>query len=273
MLNIIIGRRSNLSVHLANTIDNCLLISSNSIENELNQINWYGVEKANLILNQFQPSFMLNDVSSPIDYLNNSILSTARTLDFVKKNKTKFNKIIYTSSSSVYGQNKLCNESDTCLPTNLYASLKLANEHLVSRFCKNENVDFTITRVFNMYGGNDKFSIISKLISAINNNTEIKLINNGNATRDFIYIEDVVRAYKAILTCDNLPLINIASGHGVSINSILVFLNKKGFNLKFSNINKEEIEISIADNSKLMRMCQFDDFNSLKDYLIKSLNY
>ena len=271
MLNIIIGKRSNLSKHLANALDNCLLISSNSLENELSQINWEGVEKANLIMNQFQPSFRLNDASLPIDYINNSILTTARVLEFVKINNTKFNKIIYTSSSSVYGQNKLCTESDIQMPISLYASLKLANEYLVSRFCSDEKIDFTVTRIFNIYGGHDQFSIISKLINAINNNIEIDLVNNGNAIRDFIYIDDVVKAYKVVLTCSNLPTINIASGVGTSVNSILIFLNKSGFKVKFNSIKKDEIGISIADNSKLMELCELYDFHSLEDYLLESL--
>ena len=84
MYNIIIGKRSNLSKHLSNALDNCILISSDSIESELNRINWSVVKNANLILNQFQPSNRLYDISSPIDYISNSILSTALILDFVK---------------------------------------------------------------------------------------------------------------------------------------------------------------------------------------------
>ena len=271
MLNIIIGKRSNLSKHLSNAIDNCMLISSNSIDNELSKINWSIVKKANLILNQFQPSNSLYDISSPIDYINNSISTTAQVLDFVKSHKTKFNKIIYTSSSSVYGQNQLCTESDITAPISLYASLKLANECLVSSFCIDEKIDFTVTRIFNMYGGNDQFSIISKLIKAINNNTKIDLINNGNAIRDFIYIYDVVKTYKFILNCRNLPTINIASGHGISINLLLTFLKENGFKLKFNRIIREEIKSSIADNSKLIELHGSFDFHSLKDYLLESL--
>ena len=271
MYNIIIGKRSNLSKHLSNALDNCILISSDAIESELNRINWSVVKNANLILNQFQPSNRLYDISSPIDYISNSILSTALILDFVKRNKNKFNKIVYTSSSSVYGQNKLCNESDVEAPINLYASLKLANEHLVSSFCNDEKIDFTVTRIFNMYGGNDQFSIISKLINAINNGNKIDLINNGSAIRDFIYIEDVVKTYQIILNCKSLPILNIASGHGVSIDSILIFLNEKGFKLKFNSITREEIRSSIADNSKLIELHGSFDFHNIKDYLLESL--
>lgn len=46
-----------------------------------------------------------------------------------------------------------------------------------------------------MYGGNDNFSIISKIIKAYKNNEEL---NNGNAIRDFIHIEDVVDIYSKI---------------------------------------------------------------------------
>tara|TARA_B110000008_G_C16977982_1_gene566917 strand:- start:685 stop:1506 length:822 start_codon:yes stop_codon:yes gene_type:complete len=272
MLNIIIGKRSNLSMHLSNAIDNCILVSSNSIYDELNKINWAITDKANLILNQFHPSHKLHNISSATHFINNSILNTAQVLDFVKNHKTKFNKIIYTSSSSVYGQNQLCNEIDNLAPINLYASLKLANEYLVSKFCNDAKIEFTIARVFNMYGGNDQFSFISKLISAIKNNTEIDLINNGISIRDFIHIDDVVNSYKVILSSKEVPVINVASGHGTSINSILIFLKENGFIVKFNSIARDEIKSSIADNSILMKLHGSYNFYSLEDYLIKSLN-
>ena len=213
MLNIIIGRRSNLSMHLNNALDDCLLISSQNLLFELNQINWKNIDCVNLILNHFHPAHNLNNISSPEEYINNSIVSTSRVLQFFKKRNTLINKIIYSSSSSVYGQNEFCLETDTPMPLSLPASLKLANEYLVQKFCNEENINYVLTRIFNMYGGNDQFSIISKLINAINNKKEIYLINNGSAVRDFIHISDVVNAYKILLEKSPLPpIINIATG-------------------------------------------------------------
>ena len=196
----IIGKGSNLSSFLSKKIINSKLISSREILTNIEELN---VLKDNLpiniIFNNFQPATKLNEFVNLENYVVNSILTTSKVLDFIKNNQIVVNKIIYTSSSSVYGNNILCNENDELKPMNLHASLKVANEKLVEKFCIENSIDYTIARIFNMYGGDDNFSIISKIIKANKNNEELNIVNNGNAIRDFIHIEDVVDIYSKIL--------------------------------------------------------------------------
>ena len=272
MLNIIIGKRSNLSRHLNNALDSCLLISSDSLLDELNQLDWKNIGGVNIIMNQFHPAFNLHNILSPEKYINNSIVKTSLALEFFKKKGTKINRIIYSSSSAVYGQNKFCVETDSPMPQSLYASLKLANEYLIEKFCSEEHIDYVSARIFNMYGGNDQFSIISKLIHAINNNLVIDLINNGSAVRDFININDVVTAYKGLLEASVLPtVVNIATGSGRSISSILNFIRENGYEIQAKNIHSNEIQVSIADISTLINICELNNFTSLEDFLLESL--
>ena len=269
----IIGKGSNLSSFLSKKIINSKLISSREILTNIEELN---VLKDNLpiniIFNNFQPATKLNEFVNLENYVVNSILTTSKVLDFIKNNQIKVNKIIYTSSSSVYGNNILCNENDELKPMNLHASLKVANEKLVEKFCIENSIDYTIARIFNMYGGDDNFSIISKIIKAYKNNEELNIVNNGNAIRDFIHIEDVVDIYSKILDKKDIKILNIGSGNGSSIKNILDFLNNHNIKIKTKNIQREELKISTADISKLKELLKKDTFSGVEDYLKKELN-
>ena len=268
LINVIIGKRSNLSEKLSFFIDDVVLISSGSIVKELDGIDWLKFNEVNLILNQFQPSSRLNDLSAPIDYINNSIVSTAVTLEYFKLNNIKLNKVIYTSSSSVYGSNESCNESDVINPLSLHSTLKAANENLVSKFCQEMNIDYTVARVFNMYGGGDSFSIVSKIIRTYRDDELLTIVNNGESIRDFIHINDVAHIYKKILTKKNFPIVNVASGEGVSVTSLLNVLRENKVILNTHNISLSEIHTSIADNSKLLSILDGYSFKKVSDYIL-----
>ena len=269
----IIGKGSNLSSFLSKKIINSKLISSREILTNIEELN---VLKDNLpiniIFNNFQPATKLNEFFNLENYVINSILTTSKVLDFIKNNQIVVNKIIYTSSSSVYGNNILCNENDELKPMNLHASLKVANEKLVEKFCIENSIDYTIARIFNMYGGDDNFSIISKIIKAYKNNEELNIINNGNAIRDFIHIEDVVDIYSKILDKKDIKILNIGSGNGSSIKNILDFLNNHNIKIKTKNIQREELKISTADISRLKELLKKNIFFEVEDYLKKELN-
>ena len=272
MLNIIVGKRSNLSNHLLDSLDNAIAISSSQAIEALSQLDWSQIDKVNLILNQFQPATRLNDLSSPTEYIDNAISTTANILMFIKDKSSKVNKVVYTSSSSVYGNNESCIETDVPQPLSLHATLKLANEKLVSQFCSAEDIDYTIARVFNMYGGNDEFSIVSKIIKAYKNQQSISLINDGNAIRDFIHINDVVEAYKIILTSSDIDVVNVASGQGKSVRIILDYLHERDIEISTSNIERDEISVSIANNAILKTMlAPHYRFESVEDHVQSEL--
>lgn len=270
ILNLIIGKNSNLSVELSKKLANCILISARNILINSDVLEKYRTQNINVIFNNFQPAINLGRLDNASKFINNSINTTAIVLDYFKE--TNINKIIYTGSSSVYGNNILCNENDELKPMNLHASLKVANEKLVEKFCIENSIDYTIARIFNMYGGDDNFSIISKIIKAYKNNEELNIVNNGNAIRDFIHIEDVVDIYSKILDKKDIKILNIGSGNGSSIKNILDFLNNHNIKIKTKNIQREELKISTADISKLKELLKKDTFFEVEDYLKKELN-
>lgn len=266
---IIIGKNSNLSTVLSKVLENCEVISSREILKNEEILSKYKNSNINIIMNNFQPATQLNNLSSSSEYINSAIMVTAKVLDYLKE--SNINKIIYTSSSSVYGNNILCSEKDELKPMNLHASLKVANEKLIEKFCMENKIDYTIARVFNMYGGEDRFSIVSKIIKAYKNQEELTIVNNGNAVRDFIHISDVVNIYIKLLNTKNLYIVNIGTGNGISIKSILDFLKNQNIYIKVNNIFRNELKISTADNSLLLTQLGQYEFSDIESYLKKKL--
>ena len=266
---LIFGSRSNLSYQLKKNISNSELVSSKIVLNNKNYLEKFKYfKKINIIINSFYPASKLNDFSKPELYIRSSILTLAVILDQIKKNQLNIGKIIYSSSASVYGVNSLCNESDKLMPLNLYSSLKISSEKLIEGFCNEMKIDYIIARVFNMYGGDDNFSVISKIINASQLKTTLHLVNNGLSVRDYIHISDVVNCYKLMLIGNTNGIINVATGKGKSIKSILDFLKLEGINkFNIKNHKKLEVETSVANINKLSNVIDCDNFINIFDYL------
>ena len=99
------------------------------------------------------------------------------------------------------------------------------------------------------------------------------LINNGQSVRDFIHINDIVNIYYKILTIQNLPVVNIASGQGESVISILNHLQENQITLKTNNIVLNEISTSVANNSKLLSVLGEYQFINIKEYIVKNIKH
>jgi len=270
-MTIIIGKRSNLSQKLMKELSNVVLLSSSTIESELKQLQTFKDKSFNIIFNNFQTASHLNDLSSPREYIEKSIGVTAKVLDYIKEHKIKVNKIIYTSSSSVYGNNILCSENDILQPLNLHASLKVSNEKLIEKFSKDNKIDYTLLRVFNMYGGNDSFSIVSKIINAYKEKKVLQLVNNGNGIRDYIHIDDVVYIYKKVLNIDNISILNLGTGEGTSLKNILDYLRNQDILIELKSIEREELKISTSNNKKLISLLGEYRFRKIEKYILERI--
>ncbi|WP_415303494.1 NAD-dependent epimerase/dehydratase family protein [Candidatus Pelagibacter sp. Uisw_090] len=270
---IIIGRNSNLSNHLLEKLKNAKVISSREISNNIDILSEFKNQKIKLIFNNFHPAIKLNEMINAEEYIMNSIGLTSKILNYFLINDIKINKIIYTSSSSVYGNNKFSTETDELKPLNLYASLKIANEKMIEKFSTDNKINYTISRLFNMYGGNDKFSIISKIFFAIKTTQEITIVNNGNSIRDFIHINDVVDIYIKLLNIKNIKVVNIGTGIGRSVKSIIKSFAKYKIKIFTKNISRNELKESTANIKILNKILDKKIFIQIEDYIKEQLSH
>lgn len=262
---VIVGERSNLSRALRASRPSARVVSGTDVLAGRDVL--AGSAPVRLVVNAFQPAVSLRDLGDPVEYVERAIGVTARVLAAL--DRVEVERLIYTSSASVYGDNILCTESDPVRPSDLHASLKLANEHLVRSVCTARGVRFTIARVFNMYGGDDRFSVVSKVIAAARDGTVLAVTNGGNAIRDFVHIDDVVGAYGAMLDGDSPETLNVASGRGVSIAGMLDTLRRAGVAVRTTDVRRNEIRVSTANVDALAALVDVGSFRRVEDYVLE----
>ena len=113
-----------------------------------------------------------------------------------------------------------------------------------------------------------------KVIKCYLNDTVLNTINNGDAIRDFIHIDDVVNIYIKLLSNSSIGagILNIGTGKGQSVSMILNRLHSKGFSLKTQNISSKEIAFSQASVEKLKNIIDIDSFIDVNEYLLRKIN-
>ena len=269
---IVIGKHSNLSNHLVDKLNNATVVSSRDIMSDVNILSKYKDQEINLIFNNFQPAIKLNEMVNAEEYTMNCIGVTSKILNYCLTGNIKINKIIYTSSAAVYGDNKCSVETDELKPSSLHASLKVSNEKLIEKFCVDNKIDYTIVRLFNMYGGNDEFSIISKILLAIRSNKEIIIANNGNSIRDFIHVQDVADIYVKLIDIKNVKVLNIGTGIGKSVKNIIKSFKKYDANISAKYIFLNEIKTSTANIEILSKLLNKKSFIQIEDFIKQELS-
>lgn len=268
MRTVVIGRESNLSRRLAARLPGVSLVSARQLASvPVDTV--LPAEPFALVLNQFQPATALHDLSRPDAYLELALRTTARLLEVLPDHDCR--KLVYTSSAAVYGDNVACREEDVPRVTTLHAGLKVSNEYLVRDICGNRGIDHTVVRVFNLYGGEDRFSIVARVLAAVRERQPLAIANHGNAVRDFIHIDDVVTCYAALLQRTDLPVVNVATGQGTSVRSIVDALRLRGHVLATTDVRRDEIRISTADVTRLSRVVDVSGFVGVIDHVLAEL--
>ena len=164
-------------------------------------------------------------VDDPISCNKNNIDTTVKLLTAMKN--TGFKKIIFSSSAAVYGENTNMplKETEPYMPTSPYAASKACGELYIESFIKSYKINGVILRYFNVFGPkqdkNSQYaSVIPNFISAILEGKKPVIYGDGEQTRDFVFVKDVVNANIKAAESDYNGIINVASGKKISINKL-----------------------------------------------------
>ncbi|MEX0996007.1 MAG: NAD-dependent epimerase [Flavobacteriaceae bacterium] len=163
-------------------------------------------------------------LEEPMVYVESNIVGFVNLLECMRHHQVK--KLIYASSSSVYGNSdKVPFSTDDPVdhPISLYAATKKSNELMAHTYSHLFNIQTIGLRFFTVYGPWGRPDMAMFLFTdAILNDKPIKVFNNGNLSRDFTYIEDIVEGvHKTIIEKPphNKPysLYNIGNGNPVKL--------------------------------------------------------
>ena len=218
--NLSTGRLSNLyqvkkKIEFAN-ID--IANSENSILEHFNNVDW--------VFHLAGLADIVPSITNPNSYFKTNVKGTLNILEASKKVKIK--KLIYAASASCYGipGKYPTNENSEIDPKYPYALTKFLGEQLVIHWAKVYRMPNVSLRFFNAYGPRSRTTgaygaVFGVFLAQKLADKPLTIVGDGNQTRDFIYISDLVEAVvKAAQYGKNGEIYNVGSGQETTVNSV-----------------------------------------------------
>ena len=212
----------------------------------------------------------------PYKYIESNLVGFFNILQNCKKFNVK--KLIFASSSSVYGAEKkipyIENHSKT-KPIQLYAATKLSNEILASTYSRIFNMKIIGLRFFTVYGpwGRPDMALF-KFMKKIFQNKPIDLYNQGNHLRDFTYIDDIVNGIILSANYDkkNFEIFNLGKGKPIKTINFVKELSKvlqKKIKINYIKKQKGDMDKTYCSTTKAKKYLKFKCNISLDKGVLK----
>ena len=182
---------------------------------------------------------------------------------------SKVKKVIFASSSAVYGNQELPNiETMPLKPESPYAFHKVIGEQYCKMFSDIYNLPTVVLRFFNVYGKradpNSEYSlVIAKFLKLKKEGKPLVIYGDGEQTRDFVHVSDVVNALILAMTkpVEN-EVINICSGESSSINNIADIISDKK---EYLPPRKGDVLHTLGNSSKAKRLLGWESEITIED--------
>lgn len=198
------------------------------------QGNFYDAEILSEVLPQVEVLYhlacrnLVQSVERPETDFRVNLEGGVRLLEAVKRKGRHLKRLIYTSTASVYGNAEVVPTPEEFLDPNLpYAASKLSMEHYCRVYHRLYQVPAVVLRLSNVYGpgqtpANPYAGVVSKFFEAIGRGEPLTIYGDGEQTRDFTYVEDVMNL---LLLAGSDPMLiggvfNVATGRETSINRL-----------------------------------------------------
>lgn len=207
------------------------------------------------------------------------IVMTSNLFEAAKNTTVK--QIIFSSSANIYDKKSSIpiTELSPLGPLSPYGITKLAIENYCEYLKRMWNMRFTIFRYFNVYGPRQRVTkdagIIPLLINKSLKNQEVIINGTGEQTRDFSYVKDIAQANVLAAEKNIEGIFNVGTMQEVSLNQLIILIEEiMGKKIKKSyQKNFDEIDRSLADNSRVKKYLKWYPKTSLKQGLSKTFNY
>ncbi|MFV9431963.1 NAD-dependent epimerase/dehydratase family protein [Rhodococcus aetherivorans] len=182
-----------------------------------------------------------------LHYTEMNINATQRLLEAARAAKN-LKRLVYASSSSVYGDAETypTKETDLPRPVSPYGVSKLAAEHLCSLYAKNFGIPITSLRYFTVYGPSQRPDMaFTRFLRAAIDRSTISIFGDGTQVRDFTYVDDIVNANLMCSQSAEAPgsIYNVAGGSNASVNDVLKVIEE----ITGSPLNVEYVTSVVGD--------------------------
>lgn len=191
-------------------------------------------------------------VEHPLETHLTNVDGTLNVLDYARRIKAK--KVIFASSSSVYGDQELpLKEDATRKPVSPYALHKTIGEQYMDLYDELYELPTVSLRFFNVYGPrcdpNSEYSlVIGKFIKMKNEGKKLTIYGDGEQSRDFTYVSDIVNGLMDAMKKDvHHEIINLCNGKNITINKIAELI---GGDKEYLPPRIGDVLHTLGDNSK-----------------------
>lgn len=206
-------------------------------------------------------------VMNPQETHDVNINGTLNILMLAKK--LNVNKVVFASSSSVYGEQKIpLNETMNPKPISPYAFHKLAGEHYMRLFDELYGIPTISLRFFNVYGPrcdpDSEYSlVIGKFLKQKSEGKPLTIFGDGEQTRDFTFVSDIVSGIIKALESDvHNEVINLCNNSNVSINKIADLIGGKK---QYLQPRQGDVMHTLGDNKKAKKMLGWNPNIKIED--------
>ena len=245
-------------------------------------------KKLNNAFLNFNPSIVIHlaaqagvrySIENPRAYLDSNLIGFHNIVEQCRR--CKIEKLIYASSSSIYGLNEKIPFSvndKTDYPVSLYGATKKSNElvaHAYSHLYGLKTIGLRFFTVYGPWGRPDMayFSFTKKIIEG----RKIEVFNHGNMQRDFTYIDDIVDGIRNSIEKDfNFEIFNLGNSKSENLMTMIRIIEKElniKANIVFKNMQPGDVFKTYADIKKSSKMLEFKPKVSLQIGLKRTIDW
>ncbi len=226
---------------------------------------------------------VFDSVDRPFDNHSINLTGTLNVLEAAAKGGVQ--RVVIASSAAVYGNDPTLPKVEAMLPIpeSPYGMAKIAKEHYAAVYSKLYDLPVICLRNFNVFGprqdpGSPYSGVISVFVDRILAGRSPTIYGDGEQTRDFVFVKDVVRANLLAMHSDELQggeVFNIAGGHGCSLLELLATLNRVAgtrIQPEFAPERPGDVRHSVADISRARTALGYEASHTLEEGLRELLD-
>lgn len=242
------------------------------------------VQGSEVIFHQAALPSVPRSVENPLETHEACVNGTFNIL--LRAREANVRRIVYAASSSAYGNQEVLPKEETMLPEPLspYAAAKLMGEYYCQVFNNVYQLETLCLRYFNVFGPRQNPSsqysgVISRFVDALMSNKTPVIYGDGETSRDFTYIDNVVDAnLKAAQTKKGIgQVMNVANGERITLNQLLETLkkitNQSDVQVEYKSERSGDVKHSQASNRRAVDYLGYEKKVDLEEGLRNTINW
>lgn len=281
--------------HAVRVIDNLLTGKKSNLNEILDRIDFIeadmgdpavadrAMQDIDVVLHEGAVPSVPKSIDDPVTTHRHCVDATFNLLVAARDRKVK--RFVYAASSSAYGDSETLPKVETMVtsPKSPYAAAKLFGEYYCSVFAKVYGLQTVSLRYFNVFGprqdpASEYAAAIPAFVMHILKNESPLVYGDGEQTRDFTYIDNVVHANLLAAKAERTAgeVVNVACGDRISVNEIIALINeicKTNVTPRYAPTRPGDVKHSMAAIERARQLIGFEPVVPFREGLVKAIDW